>query len=483
MRRTILWIDDFDNHSSHIRKRDGNKSDIEKYFRIFAPAYRRQVVIKDRFYDALSYIFECYGEFDCVILDIDLNRNFGAIDRDDGVWKRFFSCISIPEKLKEDEKRQTAGYILDEATGDITGKTTAEELSRNAGFYLVILLLTLGFPKERIILFSAFGDQDPRVIGWKKKFRQASLCPPRLVDKGVDWQNQEHQVLNARLDKLYDYEKQGYYFLRKLLFDVSAVAEESYRKNGKDDSHTSLFNERVREKDKRLGKERVKELFDCLVSSFSVYRPADTQAASFLYQSMKQFSEPFEADFSPQHNDSEYRIVKLFRNWSSHAKFGEDQAMRQEDFMLLFLIESSLLLNRDQNGGQAPNSGQEFRKILADIPFEKEDVGQICDVIYKNAWDICRRENEKQQKLKELYIPYNMSDVLHKLGNKKTSEYPMKYEYLWMAFICSCFEKQILHNKDKSISVRFSQKNDLSDTDRIFMEIAYQAWKGRRNGS
>ena len=96
MRRTILWIDDFDNHSSHIRKRDGNKSDIEKYFRIFAPAYRRQVVIKDRFYDALSYIFECYGEFDCVILDIDLNRNFGAIDRDDGVWKRFFSCISIP---------------------------------------------------------------------------------------------------------------------------------------------------------------------------------------------------------------------------------------------------------------------------------------------------------------------------------------------------------------------------------------------------
>ena len=299
----------------------------------------------------------------------------------------------------------------------------------------------------------------------------------------MDWQNQEHQVLNARLDKLYDYEKQGYYFLRKLLFDVSAVAEESYRKNGKDDSHTSLFNERVREKDKRLGKERVKELFDCLVSSFSVYRPADTQAASFLYQSMKQFSEPFEADFSPQHNDSEYRIVKLFRNWSSHAKFGEDQAMRQEDFMLLFLIESSLLLNRDQNGGQAPNSGQEFRKILADIPFEKEDVGKICDVIYKNAWDICRRENEKQQKLKELYIPYNMSDVLHKLGNKKTSEYPMKYEYLWMAFICSCFEKQILHNKDKSISVRFSQKNDLSDTDRIFMEIAYQAWKGRRNGS
>ena len=106
-----------------------------------------------------------------MILDIDMNHNFVAIDRENVVWKRFFDCISISERLEEDEKGQSVGYIWDEEAGNKTGKTTAEELSRNAGFYLVIFLLTLGFPKERMILFSAFGDQDQRVIGWRDKFR------------------------------------------------------------------------------------------------------------------------------------------------------------------------------------------------------------------------------------------------------------------------------------------------------------------------
>ncbi len=114
MRKSILWIDDFDNQVSHIRRRSGNQVDDKDYSLIFAPRYRKQVVIKRRFYDALHYIFEHYGEFDCVILDIDMNHNFGAIDRENVVWKRFFDCISISERLEEDEKGQSVGYIWDE---------------------------------------------------------------------------------------------------------------------------------------------------------------------------------------------------------------------------------------------------------------------------------------------------------------------------------------------------------------------------------
>ncbi len=479
MRKSILWIDDFDNQVSHIRRRSGNQVNDKDYSLIFAPRYRKQVVIKRRFYDALHYIFEHYGEFDCVILDIDMNHNFGAIDRENVVWKRFFDCISISERLEEDEKGQSVGYIWDEEAGNKTGKTTAEELSRNAGFYLVIFLLTLGFPKERMILFSAFGDQDQRVIGWREKFRHASLCPPQLIDKGVNWQNRVHEALHARLNELYDQERQGYYFLRKLIFDVSALVEKSYEQSGSKDSgdRSNLFNGRVREKDKRLGRERIMELYDCLVSMFSVYQPADNKISSFLYQCMKQFSEPFEADFAPQFHDSEYRIVKLFRNWSSHAKFGPDQAMRQEDFMLLFLIESSLFLAKDTDSEEA------FEEILQNIHYQQEKAGVICHEIYETAWDICRDENEKQERLKDLYMPYNMIDVLHKLGNKKTSEYPMKYEYLWMAFLCSCFEKKISHNGDNSISVEYSQKEDLSEVNKVFMQLAYQDWKDWKTGN
>lgn len=129
------------------------------------------------------------------------------------------------------------------------------------------------------------------------------------------------------------------------------------------------------------------------------------------------------------------------------------------------------------------DSEEAFREILQNIHYQQEKAGVICHEIYETAWDICRDENEKQERLKDLYMPYNMIDVLHKLGNKKTSEYPMKYEYLWMAFLCSCFEKKISHNGDNSISVEYSQKEDLSEVNKVFMQLAYQDWKDWKTGN
>ena len=83
MKNNILWIEDFDNKSSrNVRKRtkeeteEANRKLYERYRNLFKDVYKDVIEIKTTMYAGLKYIMEHYGDFDCVILDI--NMKFGS---------------------------------------------------------------------------------------------------------------------------------------------------------------------------------------------------------------------------------------------------------------------------------------------------------------------------------------------------------------------------------------------------------------------
>lgn len=77
MKKVILWIEDFDNATNQARKKEGEANYYNNdELKIFKDIYKEQVVLKKNFYDAMKYIIEKHGEYDCVILDINMKKNF-----------------------------------------------------------------------------------------------------------------------------------------------------------------------------------------------------------------------------------------------------------------------------------------------------------------------------------------------------------------------------------------------------------------------
>lgn len=465
MRKAILWIDDFDNNSSHARKKPGlNNEKKERQIKIFKEWYSDQVILKEKFYDGIKYIIEHHGEYDCVILDVDLNRNFGNINREDSVWKKFYKYVNVREIIKK-ENGKILGYI---------GEEPSEiHLSKYAGYYLVILLLMLGFPRERMIMFTAYGNKnsdDPRVKIWEEKFNSAGLQPPMLIDKGVDWQSKIHVELNRELDMRYSSDNR-YYQTRLLVLKMCNFVKMAYNNNKDGESYSikqlkqlNEFNSKIKENDKRLNPEQVMELYDNIANAFTINKPTEYSLHKFLYQSLKQFSEPFEADYDPKESDSDYRVAKLFRNWSSHSRFNDNEEMLPDYFVFLFLLESVFFINKSNL------EDVQFMKILrmSCVYDENIQVQNIVSKVELADWNTCKANDKYKQ------VPYNMIDVLHVLGNKKKTEYEIRYKDLWDAFIGSCCEKNIEY-VEKSIQVKYSLK-ELSEVQMILIKYAYYLW-------
>ena len=46
--------------------------------------------------------------------------------------------------------------------------------------------MSLGFPKERIIMFTAFGN-DTRIEKWEEKFNITAISIPKIINKGNEF--------------------------------------------------------------------------------------------------------------------------------------------------------------------------------------------------------------------------------------------------------------------------------------------------------
>lgn len=336
-KKNILWIEDFDTKSTKKVKNKKNKINqnnsevIKNALGIFDEKYQDVIEIKTSLFEGIEHIITHKGEFDCVILDVDMGKNL-QIDMDEKktegkIWNEFFKHINL--KLEEDLEGNKIDYKI--------GKESANaHLGKNAGFYIVLFLISLGFPKERIIMFTAYGgsDSDNRVSEWEIKFISTSLFIPDVIAKGEGFKYVDkkiHEELNKKLEKLYS---QEYYKSRLFLFviynmfvsykgEISRINSE-YSKVDKE-KYKSIFNYVCK---KEIQFVQVEDLIENVLFYFPCVE--HNYVKDLNYQALKRFSEPFEADYignriEKYNTYGTYRVMKLYRNWSAHSLFSNPE--------------------------------------------------------------------------------------------------------------------------------------------------------------
>ena len=420
MKKCILWIDDFDIKSA-TRVRQKNKPQMEegenkkhdKHIGLFDELYKDLIEVKTTMLDGLEYIKEHYGEFDCVILDINLNKNLQQINEEDINWKFLLDNINLDD-IEDIE----------------------DEFRNYGGFYIVLLLIALGFPKDRIIMFTAFGsscskyDYKP-VEKWSEKFRKASMYCPHVIEKGNCFINnvdgKKHKEMNEYLKKLYKYD--DYYYTRLFLYKLYNVIFLLKKERTYDETNL-LFNKICKNKSKRVGLNDVGELVNNVINFFQFIKPVNTN--NIFFNALKYFSEPFEADYNIKNGkveDDTYRLIKIFRNWSSHNLIKNRTDLKDDMFRFIFFIQC-LLFTRCENDDicELLDISKEF--FSCDI----EDINLV-EYINDRNWRICEAWSD---------IPKDMIGVYERRGRICNN---MKLIYLFDIYLNCFIDSNIKYDK------------------------------------
>lgn len=449
-KKTILWIEDFDIKSSkNVRTKNDKHSDnlMEKLL-IFNEKYRNQVEIKKDFLSGVQYIMDHHGEYDCVILDIDMNKNMQSIvlqgeSEESRIWNAFFSKVNLKLGTAEKEGNSIVYTIND--------NPAEKYIEANAGFFLVLLLKSLGFPQDRIAIFSAYGGKnvnDTRAIEWERIFSKAFLHIPKIIDKGDNWTNGKcHQELNEFLMRKYD--ESDYYKTRMFVYEINNQFDDYFEKIEKYNNNCPLFNYYCKNKDKNIKIEYLSNMLDSLMMYFPYYeQPNQTVYMNVL----KLFAEPFDADYdSKKALSTNFRVIKLFRNWSSHNLFSSEEKMDGEIFRFIYFIECLLFIECPLIEDQKSNTLKEYNMaiefidslwnrvrwfICGDYEIQiKKDIQSICKDLENTDWKIC----EKYEKL-----PGNMIDVYDYIGRKET----VYLKYIMDAYMNNRIENNITYDKN-----------------------------------
>lgn len=458
--KNILWIEDFAKcrsaRTNNASKDKSKKNKSEKYLKIFDEKYRDVIEIKESMFEGIEYIIEHKGEFDCVILDVNMGSNESDNDNvqfnmdektnEGKIWRRFLNHVNL------DIEPEPEGNKIDYKIGN---ESAVSALGRNAGFYLVLFLISLGFPKERIIMFTAYGDgarssTDNLVSKWKETFKTASLYIPCVIDKDETFNmggKDKNKELNKKINELYsdDYYKTRLFLC--IIYNAFILYKKQIKKseNVKKEDKT-IFNYVCKDTDKKIQIDQVEDLIRDILFYFPYIKHDYVKDVN--YQALKRFSEPFEAEYIPnrigEHNT--YRVMKLYRNWCAHGLFSNPEKLSDAMFRLLLVVGLLLMIEpkRDnvtqieENKRNLIKLSQEWKKDLWEkIKFlvyieDNTESAKILKHMEEYDWNICKNWNE---------IPKNMIDVYDRYGKKGKKQ--MKFDYLLDAFMNCYISKEI----------------------------------------
>lgn len=421
--KNIIWVEDFDENSNDVLVDDldalENQTKIDRtksIHEVFTHKYGDYVEVIEDFQGALDFFDSKFGDFDCVVLDVNLKKTMKL--NNDGI-------TSLIDRLKQE---------------GISFSSNHEQLKENAGYYLYLYLLCKGFPRDRVFIRTAY--KDTLSSKWNEKFNNAGLIPPVTIDKTSSSEN----YFVKEIDKLYDSGNQ-YYAVRKIIFDACnhwIDICESVKENISS-TENIIFNSVIKYKNKNISFENIKDMLYEIKTLCSLTRPKNE---STLYiQLLKVLSIPFEADINYKLlNDvvnanaiPYFNIMKLFRNWNAHNKFTAEPT--DKEFLVLFMIAlRSYFDNKD--------------KIIANLRYENAALLLIKEDFLNDmpAWD---RSRIKKKIFNFYSSTYKKSgkefseryySMLEDLGRTKGKNCTYKHliELLWTLKFSPTFEFEII---------------------------------------
>lgn len=321
--KTILWVEDFDNKDTTVPDDDLDSepeqvnptSHTMEIANNFPEVHQNRVTLKETVDSALAAIDNNFYGYDCVVLDVNMKEG----------W---------PNELAT-QKRVQESF----SKAGVNFPDEIEHFKTNTGYYLYLYLLCKGFPKDRIIMRTAYNGvgNDNLTLAWDNVFKQAGLQPPINVGKA-----DQNKAFHTSLCSLYPDENQ-YYLIRRLILDAANhwLAELNSDVLVAD----FVFNAAVTE-EKKLTKEALCSLLTEINSLFTLRY--DGEISDILSNVLRKLSAPFEAYAnytSVNKNENAFTylsIMRLMRNWYAHNLFTQNAPSEADLFFLIIIAFRAL---------------------------------------------------------------------------------------------------------------------------------------------
>jgi len=432
--KNILWIDDRDAN-------DGDNTPLKWMLRYCDPSTCMQIEQIDSFYDAVKKIVENHSKYDLVIFDINLAKGFGLISDD---------------KKKEIDKHFRDFHISTDQGID----------PKIAGYYLFKLLLHVGYPLNRMLIFSAHSTKENA----KEKLNGLIIDDRIFLDK--------HDLNNKKkkLDienKFFAIEKHDYYRVRRLVYQacnywISKLKDSEWEKDPYNIPFNKIYYDNQNDPIKADSFIRMLELVKLLfpVSAPQENQKTNTSEQEKLYFKALQTVVSFHEESAKMRCLNDYpklkryhSCVRNFRNWSAHNRM--EQKLSADKFALLFCISLRTYFSWSSD------------KSLSDELLEYEKIyGFSC----KSSINIDNTEarllslwKDVHSKLQNKYYS-DLEEAIRELG--KTDKCTDMSEYLFVSLWCPDY---LFDFKFTEVQISFKTSQVLLCVDRQKVEnICYE---------
>lgn len=323
--RNILWIDDCDVNDAgdinsdpledELNGKEEDNTEIIKAF--FGNAFADVNLVKE-FTSAIEEIKENHSQYDLVVFDMNMQQ---GIERD--------SFDKIKELLQENrvivrEKVKTEEKEWDEKEW--------EEFLANAGIYLYLYLLNMGYPNSRMIILTGNGVDSPT-----KRLEDACIGvdSSNLVEKSGGKMKDDSEWIT----KYYKGKKNTYYLVRRMVYKACEYWKEYLLKLDDNISFNKIYYKNNPEI--AIAKEVFINMLERLELLFPVVKPFDDelvyyQALQVLTMFHEESAKMKELDKYPEIKKY-HQTARNFRNWSAHNKIRSTK-MDAEIFIYIFCI-------------------------------------------------------------------------------------------------------------------------------------------------
>lgn len=346
----ILVIDDLDDCASEAADLedelddlddDVHSEEINDFFDSFFSSSTNHIKLIKSFCDAGDEIIDHSNRYNLIIFDLDMRKGFFD-----------------PPKRKKDLDKKLKEYNIDLSC-------SSDSFNAKDGFngiYLYLLLLSKGFPSERMVILTG-NSSGKAAINKGIKEKCSSLCiKDSLIRIKGDKLNIDIQFYS---DNPEDTSKANeYYRIRRLVFQACSYWREWLKELGKiskakyeNPNEKIPFNSVYSLKgDSAVSVSEFFDLLDHVEMLFPVLRPDKPEKV--YYQAAKSICGFHEnkanLDKTKNYNQKNTSITKFhsvprtFRNWSAHNKF-ENNTMTAEEFALIFCLTLRSYFDEGQN--------------------------------------------------------------------------------------------------------------------------------------
>lgn len=420
--QNILWIDDMVESKSESKEKrpeadnnvQGEYDKIEwmkKYFKQPKLHPENNITLINTFDDAVKKIVEEYSKFDLVIFDMDLNK---------GISKE------IPENIKEIFKKHN--IILEDNTFE------NEDNKKAAGMWLYFLLLSVGYPLNRMIIYTGNGKGPIEKLSL---FKESPLKFEFIrVDKGYN---------SLDIEKYFSGPENSYYRVRRLIFQADNYWNKRYKRDKKKKSEIP-FNTIYK---LNIPFDSFKEMLEHVKMMFPVLPPYEEEKREKIYYEAARAVSSFHETratikiLETLERKKFHQTVRYFRNWSAHNKFKET-LMSADCFVVFFCIAlRTYFVMQDQYGEKLPYEDTYFNYTEnKESKLEEEDelkkkLEEYFDIFFKNTikedfskvnlydlYDVGKHDKfklEKDDNGSLISNCFNLDEFIRRVGELNTS--------------------------------------------------------------